>query len=185
MSETPESAPATGAAAREALEAVFRSAAEGIGKCRSTKDRCRFCEAAVADAMKAADAYAAATAAAPELIAVPEDGAIALRPAWSATVVIAAGGIIADDMREKTLAAFAEDGLRVVFVENASALAELPPDPVLREYLGSLADSWDELSRDGQLRDGDRALCALHGRQLRAALADHAAADSITEALEG
>jgi hypothetical protein len=59
-------------------------------------------------------------------IAVPEGGGIALRPAFSSTVVVAVSGAIDCESRANTEAAFAADGLRVVFVENAAAIAEFP-----------------------------------------------------------
>jgi hypothetical protein len=75
-----------------------------------------------------------------EPVIVPEGGAMALRPAWSSTVVIASHGTVTDTMRAHALAAFAQDGLQAVFVDHVAAIADLPSDPVLRERLTRLAD---------------------------------------------
>lgn len=79
---------------------------------------------------------------APAGLYLTEHGVLALRPALSATVVVAAGGAIDDDRKALMLAAFAQDGLRAVFVENATAIGELPPDPALRADLGAMAARW-------------------------------------------
>jgi hypothetical protein len=60
---------------------------------------------------------------------IPEGRAAALRLPLGATVVIAANGIIAEKMRDGMRRAFAADGLSVVFVENAEAIAAIPPAP--------------------------------------------------------
>lgn len=73
-----------------------------------------------------------------------DHGPVALRPALSATVVIAAPDPIGDDVRTTMTAAFAQDGLRAVFVENATAIGELPPDPALRADLKVMAARWDD-----------------------------------------
>jgi hypothetical protein len=76
-------------------------------------------------------------------VIVPEGGAIALRPAWSSTVVVASHGAIPVETRIYTLAAFAQDGLQAVFVDNAAAIMDVPPDSLLRNRLALLADSMD------------------------------------------
>jgi hypothetical protein len=76
-------------------------------------------------------------------VIVPEGGAVALRPAWSSTVVVASHGTISVQARIYTLAAFAQDGLQAVFVDDVTAITDLPPDPVLRERLAKLAGEMD------------------------------------------
>jgi hypothetical protein len=78
-----------------------------------------------------------------EPVIVAEGETIALRPAWSSTVVIASHGTVSDEKRTEILVAFGRDRLHAVFVENADAIADLPPDPVLRNRLTVLADSMD------------------------------------------
>lgn len=137
MTAAPESALDPGAALY--LSAIARLSA-GL---REVRHACERGDASYVIARAAADALADADRLqlpqpAPEPAFLTEHGPLALRPALSATVVIAAREPIGEGPRTAMTAAFAQDGLRVVFAENADAIAELPPDPAVRKEAGEL-----------------------------------------------
>ena len=161
MSVAPESAAASGTALY--LSAIARLSA-GL---REVQHACERGDASYVIAHTAAGALADADRLqlpqpAPETAAEPailtEHGALALRPALSATVVIAARDPIGEGPRTAMTAAFAQDGLQVIFAENAAAIAELPPDPALRADLAALAAA---LRREAEVSGPQVAAAAL------------------------